>query len=105
MLNGDRLRTLRESKGYTHQELAYLLEISIGQIWRYEAGKTDPSGDVLARMSRVLGTTTDYLLGLTDDSIPSNLNESDLTHKERTIIAALREGRNYEAIKMIVQDA
>jgi transcriptional regulator with XRE-family HTH domain len=104
MLNGDRLKTLRESNGYTHQELAYQLEISIGQIWRYEAGKTDPSAHVLGRMAKTLGTTADYLLGLTDDPLLPGITEKDLSLKERTIITALREGRNYEAIKVIVNE-
>jgi transcriptional regulator with XRE-family HTH domain len=81
------------------------LELSITQIWRYEAGKTDPSGDVLARMARILDVSVDYLLGLTNDPLPLGLMESDLTPKERAIIAALREGRNDEAIKVIVSES
>jgi transcriptional regulator with XRE-family HTH domain len=104
MLRGDRLKTLRESKGYTHQELAELLSVGSAQIWRYEAGKTAPSADVLARVAQVFDVSVDYLLDLTDEPLPPGVSESDLTAKERNVVAALRRGENYEAIKLIVDE-
>jgi transcriptional regulator with XRE-family HTH domain len=104
MLRGERLKALREAKGYTHQQVADLLNLGIAQIWRYEAGKTDPTGDVLTRMAKVFNVSTDCLLGLTDDPAPVGLSESNLSPKERIVVAALRRGQNYEAIKLIVSD-
>lgn len=104
MLHGDRLKTLREDRGYTHHKLAELLDLGASQIWRYETGKTDPSGDILVRIARVFDVSVDYLLGLTDDPGPTGLSESNLSPKERTVVAALRRGQNYEAIKLIIGD-
>jgi transcriptional regulator with XRE-family HTH domain len=104
MLHGERLKALRESKRYTHQHLANMLGLAMVQVWRYEAGKTDPSGDVLARMAKVFNVSVDYLLGLTDTPLPPGVSASDLSEKERNVIAALREGEPYEAIKLIVAD-
>jgi transcriptional regulator with XRE-family HTH domain len=104
MLRGDRLKALRENKGYTHQQLAELLDLALPQIWRYEAGKTDPSGDIVARIARVFNVSADYLLGLTDEPTPPGALEDGLSPKERTVLSALRRGQNYEAIKMIVSD-
>ncbi len=104
MLRGDRLKTLREDRGYTHQKLAELLDLGTSQVWRYEAGKTDPSGDILVRLAKVFDVSVDYLLGLVDDPTPTVLSENNLSPKERTVLAALRRGQNYEAIKLIVGD-
>src|SRR5258707_14788734 len=100
MLRGDRLKNLRESKGYTHQELADLLSVGSAQIWRYEAGKTAPSADVLARVAQVFGVSGDYLLDLTDEPLPPRGSESDLSTKKRSVGAGLRPGENYKAIKL-----
>jgi transcriptional regulator with XRE-family HTH domain len=105
MLRGDRLKTLRENKGYTHQELADLLNVGSAQIWRYEVGKTAPSADVLARIAQVFDVSVDYLLNLTDEPLPPAVLEGDLSAKERNVVAALRRGENYEAIKLIVGES
>jgi len=101
MLQGDRLKALRESKGYTHHDLANLLNVGYAQIYRYEANKSDPSTYVLERAAELFGVSVDYLLGLTDDPIP---DQSSLSHKEKQVIAAWRRGERFEAIKMIVVD-
>jgi len=104
MLLGDRFKALRESKGYTYQHLAELLGLSTMQIWRYEAGKSDATGDVLSRMARVFDVSVDYLLGLTDVPNPPGLSETVLTEKERDVLAAMRQGQSLEAIKLIVSE-
>lgn len=101
MLRGDRFRILRENKGYTHEELAELLELGTTQIWRYENGKTDPSADILARISQVFEVSADYLLGLTDDPNP-NLKIDNLTSQERKVLAAMRHGDVVEAMKALL---
>jgi transcriptional regulator with XRE-family HTH domain len=94
MLRGDRLRTLRESKGYTHAELAEMLGLGYAQVYRYESNKTDPSGEILDRIASVFSVSVDYLLGRTDDPTPSI---SNLTDTERSLLAALRR-KDYGAI-------
>lgn len=104
MLRSDRLKTLRENKGYSHHELAHLLDVGSAQIWRYESGKISPTAEVLARMAQVFEVSADYLLDLTDEPLPSSLLERNLSPKEHDVIAALRRGENYEAIKLIVDE-
>jgi transcriptional regulator with XRE-family HTH domain len=104
MLQGDRLKELRESKGYTHQQLAEFLDLGTTQIWRYETGKTDPAGDILARIAKVFNVSVDYLLGLTDEATPPRLTQTDLSAVERDVLDALRRGEKVEAIKLIVTE-
>jgi len=97
-LRSDRFRELRLSQNLTHEELADRLNVGVRQIHRYESGETDPSADILSRMSQTLGVTADYLLGLTNN--PSDhLTEEDLTPMERKLIAAVRRGLIAEALQ------
>jgi transcriptional regulator with XRE-family HTH domain len=103
-MHGQRIRQLRESLGYTQDDLAEKISVAVLQINRYENNKTKPNGDIVARLARVLHTSTDYLLGLTDDFSPTSLNSNELTAKERAVIGAWRRGQRFEAIKVIVDD-
>ncbi len=73
----DRLRTLRESKGWTQHRLADLVEVSPSTIGMYERGERKPSGPILDRLAVVLGVPIGYLMGRTDnmgrdDALPSD---------------------------------
>jgi transcriptional regulator with XRE-family HTH domain len=60
---GDKIRTLRKSKGYTLEKLAELADSSKGYIWELENKKPPrPSGEKIAKIASVLGVTADFLL-------------------------------------------
>jgi transcriptional regulator with XRE-family HTH domain len=103
MLRGERLRDLRVAKEYTYERLAELLDLSMRQVMRYEAGDSEPTGGVIARMSQIFNVTTDYLLGRTDDPTPY-LSVDNLTIQERNVLAALRRNQPIEAIRAIIAD-
>src|SRR5438045_1540682 len=67
-LRGDRLRELRQQKGLTQEELAERLGLGRRQIHRYERGLSEPSGEVVSRIALELGVSSDYLLGLIDET-------------------------------------
>lgn len=58
-------RFYREKSGLTHEQLAYLLEVTPSTVANYENGRTTPSMDMVIRMAHVLGITTDQLLNFT----------------------------------------
>lgn len=99
---GERLKAMRESQGYTQEELAEKAGIPVLQIYRYEHNKTKPDGEIIARIAMSLGISADYLLGITDE--PGVRIEGGLSPKERRAIVAWREGDYREAIKVIVDD-
>jgi transcriptional regulator with XRE-family HTH domain len=88
-LHGDRLRKLRHTRQFTQEELAERLNLGIRQIHRYENGLSDPAGDIVARIARELGVTTDYLLGLVEE--PTQYSRAvGLSAVEQRLVEAFR---------------
>lgn len=99
MIDGKRLRQLREAYGYSRRELSEKIGIAERQIVRYEAGESDATGEIVARIANLLNISADYLLGLTDDPTP-NLG-TDLRPEEAAVIAAWRRGDYREVMRVI----
>lgn len=103
---GNRLRDARAEMGLSQEDLADRADVALRQYQRYEAGVNDPAADVIARLSKVLNCTTDYLLGLTD-SPTQVISEGDLSPDERELIRAYRQkraGKLLEAAASIVKE-
>ncbi len=67
-LLGERLRKLRKQRKLTQGQLSVYSQVSQPTISQLESGQIqDLTGEMLARLAKALDTTTDYLLGLTDD--------------------------------------
>lgn len=65
-----RLKDLREDHDFTQQYVAEYLQMKQPQYSRYERGQRDIPTDVLIRLARLYNTSTDYILGLTNNSKP-----------------------------------
>lgn len=65
-----RLRDLREDRDLTQSALAEYLHIRQNTYSQYENGHRQLPVDVLCRLAEFYKTSTDYILGLTDQSIP-----------------------------------
>lgn len=65
-----RLKDLREDHDLSQQQVASLLGMKQPQYSRYERGLRDLPTDVLIRLARLYKTSTDYILGLTNNSKP-----------------------------------
>ncbi len=65
-----RIRDLREDADLRQQDLAGYLQCTQVSYSHYELGKRDIPTDVLIRLARFYRTSTDYLLGLTDERRP-----------------------------------
>ena len=65
-----RLRDMREDHDLTQQEVAEYLSMKQSQYSRYERGHRDIPTDILIKLALYYNTSTDYLLGLTDDLNP-----------------------------------
>ena len=58
----ERLVSFRKDRGLNQQALSDMAEVSLPQLKRYEAGKSEPTLDVIRRLSIALGVSTDDLV-------------------------------------------
>jgi transcriptional regulator with XRE-family HTH domain len=66
---GERVHLLRRRVGWTQRELGEIAKINPNNVARIERSDIkDPGGQLIARLAKALGTSTDYLLGLTEES-------------------------------------
>lgn len=65
-----RIRDLREDRDLYQKDLAEYLQCSQVCYSHYEIGKRDIPTDVLIKLANFYKTSTDYLLGLTDEKEP-----------------------------------
>lgn len=62
-----RLRGLREDADMTQTQVAKYLQMSQTGYSKYETGENDIPTQVLIKLAELYGTSTDYLLGLSDE--------------------------------------
>ena len=74
----ERLRSLRSYHSLTQEEVAAALFINRSTYSYYEAGSTQPSLSVLAKLALFYDVTTDYLLGYPSPRKKPNAFESEL---------------------------
>ena len=65
-----RIRDLREDKDLSQRELASILSMSQTGYSKYETGENDIPTIILKKLASFHGTSTDYILGLTDEVKP-----------------------------------
>lgn len=65
-----RLRDIREDKDLLQKQVAAVLEITRQQYGLYESGERSIPIEKLVILAKFYGTSTDYLLGITDTSNP-----------------------------------
>lgn len=103
---GDRLKRVREQRGWSQRELTERIGLNLNQISRYELGNDEPGTTVLKRLAQELGVTTDWLVGLVDDE-GNNVEQLELTQKltpeEERFLEALRSGHFRTLLGMIQQ--
>lgn len=62
-----RIRDLREDRDLTQKQIAQMLGMSQTGYSKYETGENDIPTQILIKLADIYGTSTDYLLGRTDE--------------------------------------
>ncbi len=83
---GQRLKDLRKAKGLTQQQVADRVWVTKAMISSYELSTRAPSYEVLIKLSKLFGVTTDFLLGIESSR---TINVNGLTEKQITLIKSL----------------
>ncbi len=63
---GEVLRSERDKKGLSQEELGQLINAAKSTISQYELGKRKPDSDILQQFANIFNCSVDYLLGRTD---------------------------------------
>ena len=91
------LKKIVKAKNKSLTSLAVELEVSQEAISQYISGKIKPKTSTIIQMAKILNTTTDYLLDLTDNPNPSDFV---LSEKENMIINNYRSFDDKNKIKV-----
>jgi transcriptional regulator with XRE-family HTH domain len=80
----NRLREVREKRGYSGTKIAEVLGISAQYYYELEKGKKRINDRLLACLADFYGVSTDYLLGRTDDPRPVEEIKAETLAAHRT---------------------
>lgn len=87
-----RIAEAREARGYTQEQLAQAIGTTQQTIQRWESGQVTPRIDKVEDVSRALGITMSFLLGIDDNK------KEQLSAQEQEIVDIMRsvtvEGKN-----------
>jgi len=99
---GRNLANFRKEKGLTQEDLVKRSGVAISQIRRYEADKSSPTLDVVARLARALGVSLDELaFDKTTGVAASKLMDRELL-EQFEMVSALDEDER-QAVKRILE--
>ena len=87
-MTADRIKALRESRGWTQAELARRMNMTRNGINSWEQGLSMPSTQSLVDLARLFSVSTDYLLGVEKHN---TVNVTGLDEKDVALIAQLAE--------------
>ena len=87
-MTADRIKALRESRGWTQAELARRMNMTRNGINSWEQGHSMPSPQSLVDLARLFSVSTDYLLGVEKHN---TVNVTGLDEKDVALIAQLAE--------------
>lgn len=90
----NRIRKLRESKGWTQSRLGKELNCTAMTISRYESGQHSMGDEVVHKLCDIFNCTSDYLLGR------SPTGGLQLTPEEENVIRAMRRA-DARALEMV----
>ena len=82
----ENLRIIREKRHKNQLNVALAVGVTQESVSMYESGVGYPSATVLIKLAKYLETSTDYLLGLTDDDTPIKYMNRNLTNKEKELL-------------------
>lgn len=92
VMTAERIKALREARGWTQAELARRMNMTRNGINSWEQGLSMPSPPSLVDLAKLFSVSTDYLLGVENHSTVNvtGLNEEDVALLAR-LVDRLRE--------------
>ena len=79
---GQRIKQLRNEKGYTRKQFADYIDIPETTLRNYELGTREPGHPFVVQMAYIFDVSTDYLLGITEERRALKENDLQLSEEE-----------------------
>ena len=108
---GERIIFLRDNLDMTQVKLSGAIGITKMTMHKYEKNLCEPRGEIIAKIADVLNTTTDFLLGRTNDYFPlvkddnaerTNKQELDLIYSFRKLTSA-NQAKIQERVDLLLE--
>ncbi|WP_454053411.1 helix-turn-helix domain-containing protein [Clostridium sp. Marseille-Q7071] len=91
---GERIKELRKENGITQEELAKNIDVSTSMVGMYETNARKPSYEVLIKIAKYFGVSTDYLLN-TEEKLDAAMNSlNKINHMTKETLAPKHKGTN-----------
>jgi transcriptional regulator with XRE-family HTH domain len=97
---GKRLAELRKQRGLTQMQVCELVGIHVAQMRNYEAGRSQPTLEVIRKLALTLGVTADELVFDREERMPA-ITDKDLIRDWERLEGLPEEDR--KAIKVLVE--
>ena len=82
---GKRMKEVRKLRGYTQEDIANKLAVSVSAVKKWEQDKTDPNTALFVELADYLDVSLDYLLNRSDDLSRIPTVENDLLDSFRQL--------------------
>ena len=80
---GQRIQEIRKERGMIRDELAEKAEISTKFVYEVEIGKKGLTAETLARITKALATSSDYLITGEGEKYPKDFEKIDIREKKQ----------------------
>lgn len=97
----ENLRIIREKRNKSQLNVAISIGVTQEAISMYESGQSFPKVKTLINLAIYLETSTDYLLGLTNDDTPIKYMNKTLNKKEKELIDQFIYMKSEDQLKLI----
>ena len=103
MTFGDKIKKLRQEKGWNQEYVAQQLNISVPALSRYESGTYEPKSlSIISDFAKLYDVTTDYLLGLSLEYDEEALKDVRMASYNGVDVEGLSD-KEIEEIKQFVE--
>ncbi|WP_340701590.1 helix-turn-helix transcriptional regulator [Brevibacillus borstelensis] len=99
---GEKLKNLREQRGWTQSQAAERIGISSQVVSNYERNYRSPDKETLSRIAKVYNCSLDWLLGVTDN--PDRNDDYSPFNKKDTSLSEFESLFFYELDKLSDED-
>ena len=97
----ENLRIIREKRHKNQLNVRVAVGVNQESISMYESGTVFPKITTLVKLAEYLETSTDYLLGLTDDDIPIKYLKQNLKKYEKELMRKFIYLKTEDQIKLL----